>query len=81
MYDWHPRRHKERKWPWSNIGRNNVLEFSKTDDGHMVVKSSVKPRQEKYKAKHIQEQGSQTAESQKQRENLNSIQREKDMYL
>lgn len=47
----------------------------------MVVKSSVKPRQEKYKAKHIQEQGSQTAESQKQRENLNSIQREKDMYL
>lgn len=66
MYDWYCR-NKERKWPQSNIRRNNGLEFSKTDEGHMDIKNSVKPRQEKYKTKHIQEHGSLTTKSQKQR--------------
>lgn len=79
MYDWCCRNTK-RKWPQNNIRKNNGLEFSKIDEGHMDIKNSVKPRQEKYKTKHIQEHGSQTTKSQS-KENLNGIKREKDMYL
>ena len=53
--------------PKAILEKNNGLEFSKIDEGHMDIKNSVKPRQENYKTKHIQEHDSQTTKSQKQR--------------
>lgn len=47
----------------------------------MDFKSSVTPKQNKYKTKHVQAHNGQTAENQKQGKNLNSIQREKDGYF
>lgn len=63
------------------IPKEIMTEFSKSDERHVDIKSSVKPKQEKYKAKHIQERGSQSAENQKQREKLNGIHRGKGIYL
>lgn len=68
----------QRNGPKAILEKIMAQNFQRGDEGHMDLKNSVKPRQEKYKTKHIQEHGSQTTDQSK---NLNGIKREKDMYL